>query len=49
VVELNAGQYFLEVDRIAGRHTQVGKYGKINGDIITPEEIVAVVKEDQNA
>lgn len=49
VVELNAGQYFLEVDRIAGKHTEIGKFGKINGDIITPEEIVKVVKEDQNA
>jgi len=49
VVELNAGQYFLEVDRIAGKHTEIGKFGKINGDIITPEEIVSFVKEDQNA
>ncbi len=49
VVELNAGQYFLEVDRLAGRHTDVAKYGKINGDIITPEDIVSFVKEDQNA
>ena len=49
VVELNAGQYFLEVDRLAGRHTDVDKYGKINGDIITPEDIVSFVKEDQNA
>ena len=49
VVELNAGQYFLEVDRIAGKKCRIEKYGKFNGDIITPEEIVAFIKEDQNA
>lgn len=49
VVELNAGQYFLEVDRIAGKTCRIEKYGKFNGDIITPEEIVTFIKEDQNA
>lgn len=49
VIEMNAGQYFLEVDRLAGKHTAVEKYGKINGEIITPEDIVSFVKEDQNA
>lgn len=49
VVELNAGQYFLEVDRIAGKKCRIEKYGKYNGDIITPEEIVSFIKEDQNA
>ncbi len=49
VIEMNAGQYFLEVDRLAGKHTTVEKYGKINGEIITPEDIVSFVKEDQNA
>ena len=49
VVEMNAGQYFLEVDRIAGKNTLVEKYGRVNGEIITPEEIVSVVKEGYNA
>ncbi|TJX16259.1 2-oxoacid:acceptor oxidoreductase subunit alpha [Tissierella creatinini] len=49
VVEMNSGQYFLEVDRIAGKNTLVEKYGKINGDIIKPEEIEAIVKEGHNA
>jgi 2-oxoglutarate ferredoxin oxidoreductase subunit alpha len=49
VVELNAGQYFLEVDRLAGKNCQVEKYGKINGEIITPEEIIALIKEENHA
>lgn len=49
VVEMNAGQYFLEVDRIAGKSTLVEKYGKVNGEIILPSEIISVVKEGYNA
>ncbi len=49
VVEMNAGQYFLEVDRIAGKNTQVEKYGRLNGEIITPDEIISVIKEGHNA
>ena len=45
VVEMNAGQYFLEVDRIAGKHCKVEKYGRVNGELITPAEIVSFVKE----
>lgn len=46
VVEMNMGQYFLEVDRVAGKHTKVEKYGRLNGELITPEEIVSFIKED---
>ncbi|HOK62547.1 MAG TPA: 2-oxoacid:acceptor oxidoreductase subunit alpha, partial [Soehngenia sp.] len=46
VVELNAGQYLLEVQRIASGQCDIGKYGKINGEIITPQEIVSFIKED---
>lgn len=46
VIEMNAGQYFLEVDRIASRYTKVEKYGRVNGELITVEEIVAFVKEE---
>lgn len=49
VVEMNDGQYFLEVDRVAGKHTKVEKYGRLNGELITPEEIISVVKEGYNA
>lgn len=49
VVELNAGQYFLEVDRLSGKNAQVEKYGKINGEIITPEEIINLIKEENHA
>lgn len=49
VVEMNAGQFFLEVDRIAGKYTKVEKYGRVNGELITVEEIVTFVKEGQNA
>ncbi|MBC7087273.1 MAG: 2-oxoacid:acceptor oxidoreductase subunit alpha [Tissierellales bacterium] len=46
VVELNAGQYFLEVQRIVSGQCEVRKYGKINGDIIVPQEIISFIKED---
>ncbi len=49
VIELNAGQYFLEVDRLSGKNAQVEKYGKINGEIITPEEIITLIKEENHA
>lgn len=45
VAEMNMGQYFLEVDRIAGKHTKVEKYGRVNGELITPEEIISFIKE----
>ena len=48
VVEMNAGQYFLEVDRIASKNTLVEKFGKVNGEIISPEEIITLVKEGYN-
>jgi 2-oxoglutarate ferredoxin oxidoreductase subunit alpha len=49
VVEMNMGQYYLEVDRIAGKFTKVEKYGRLNGELITPEEIISFVKEGQYA
>ena len=47
-VEMNMGQYFLEVDRVAGKKVQVDKYGKVNGELIKPEEIVDFIKEVRN-
>lgn len=49
VVEMNLGQYFLEVSRVAGRNTLVEKYNRVNGELITPEEIISFVKEVKNA
>lgn len=49
VVEMNAGQYFLEVDRVAGKKTTVEKFGRLNGELISPEEIINFVKEGYNA
>ena len=45
VVEMNLGQYYLEVDRVAGKYTKVDRFGRVNGDLITPQEIVDFVKE----
>lgn len=45
VVEMNLGQYFLEVDRVAGKNVTVEKYGRVNGELITPEEIISFIKE----
>ncbi len=44
VVEMNLGQYFLEVDRIASKNTIVRKYGRVNGELITPHEILSIIK-----
>ncbi len=45
VIEMNMGQYYLEISRIANQFTKVDKYGRINGELITPEEIVSFIKE----
>ena len=45
VVEMNLGQYYLEVDRVAKEYTKVEKYGRVHGELITPEEIISVIKE----
>ncbi|NMB27146.1 MAG: 2-oxoacid:acceptor oxidoreductase subunit alpha [Tissierellia bacterium] len=45
VIEMNMGQYFLEIDRIAGKYTTVNQYGRVHGELITPEEIISFIKE----
>lgn len=40
VAEMNLGQYYLEVDRVAGKNCSVQKICKVNGELITPDEIV---------
>lgn len=45
VIEMNMGQYFLEIDRIAGKYAMVDKYGRVDGELITPKEIISFIKE----
>lgn len=43
VAEMNLGQYFIEVDRVAGKKCPVKKINKIKGDLISPTEIINAV------
>ena len=43
VAEMNLGQYYLEVDRVAGKYCRVEKINKVNGELITPDEIISVI------
>jgi len=45
VVEMNLGQYYLEVERIAGKYTEVAKFGRVNGELISPEDIISFYEE----
>lgn len=44
VAEMNLGQYSLEVERVC-KSANVIHYGKINGELITPNEILSKIKE----
>ncbi|MBS4539948.1 2-oxoacid:acceptor oxidoreductase subunit alpha [Clostridium sp. D2Q-11] len=46
VVEMNLGQYVLEVERAADKDCEVFKYGRVNGQLITPDEILEKIKGD---
>lgn len=43
VAEMNLGQYFLEVDRIAGKKCPVKKINRVDGELITPDEIINAI------
>ncbi|MBN2899330.1 MAG: 2-oxoacid:acceptor oxidoreductase subunit alpha [Clostridia bacterium] len=45
VAELNLGQYVYEVERVVKGAAKVSHVGKANGDVLTPAEIAAKVKE----
>jgi 2-oxoglutarate ferredoxin oxidoreductase subunit alpha len=48
VVEMNLGQYVNEVKRIlAGK--RVDFFGQMDGRLITPQQIMEVVADDQSA
>ncbi|WP_204260264.1 2-oxoacid:acceptor oxidoreductase subunit alpha [Caloranaerobacter azorensis] len=44
VVEMNLGQYVYEVERIAGKNCNVIGFGRANGELITPDEILDKIK-----
>ena len=45
VAEMNHGQLVLEVERVVKDATAVYHIGKINGEVITPDEILVKIKE----
>lgn len=45
VIEMNMGQYYNEIDRVAGKQTKVDKYTRVHGELITPQEIISFIKE----
>jgi len=45
VPEMNMGQYIYEVERIVGERCDVFSLTKVNGEIITPDEIMDRIKE----
>ncbi len=45
VPELNLGQYSLEVERIVAGKSAVYSLGKVNGEAITPDEIIKKIRE----
>lgn len=45
VAEMNLGQMVLEVERIAKSDAKVFHFGRANGEVLIPEEIVNKVKE----
>lgn len=46
VPELNLGQVYLEVDRVLGKTADVELVSKIGGALITPDEILEKIMED---
>jgi 2-oxoglutarate ferredoxin oxidoreductase subunit alpha len=45
VSELNHGQLALEVERVVKNESNIFQIGKINGEVITPQEILSKIKE----
>lgn len=45
VPELNLGQLSIEVDRLCSKYLTIEQINKINGEVITPSEILAKIKE----
>lgn len=47
VPELNLGQVYLEVDRVLGKNAKVELLPKIGGALISPDEILAKIREEE--
>ena len=48
VVEHNYGQYLLEVERIIRNpNCKIDFLGKIDGTVITPDEVLNLIKEEK--
>lgn len=45
VCEMNFGQLVLEVERVSKGQAEVFHFGRANGDVLTPDEIVAKAEE----
>ncbi|MBF7082285.1 2-oxoacid:acceptor oxidoreductase subunit alpha [Desulfallas sp. Bu1-1] len=45
VPEMNLGQYRLEVERVVGDRDRVRGVNRVNGELITPGEILALLRE----
>ncbi len=45
VAEMNLGQYVNEVERVGNKYANISKCCKANGELITPDEILAKIKE----
>ena len=45
VIEMNMGQYLLEIQRLANKYTEISSYTRMNGELIRPDEIISFIKE----
>ncbi|MFA5524893.1 MAG: 2-oxoacid:acceptor oxidoreductase subunit alpha [Tissierellales bacterium] len=45
VAEMNLGQYAIEVERVTGKYSEVYRCNRVNGELISPDEILAKIKE----
>ncbi|MBK8907046.1 MAG: 2-oxoacid:acceptor oxidoreductase subunit alpha [Rhodospirillales bacterium] len=45
VPEMNAGQLCLEVERLSGRRTRIGRINRIDGEPIDPDAILSAIEE----
>ncbi len=43
VAEMNMGQYYYEVDRVASKNCKVNKITKVTGELISPKEIIDAI------
>lgn len=44
VAEMNKGQYYLEIQRIAGRNADVIPINKVNGELLEPDYIIQTIR-----